>query len=391
MPIRKVGNVINWASIIDEATMEQAQTSARMPFLAGPIALMPDAHLGKGATIGSVIATRGAVMPAAVGVDIGCGMIAAPLGLTSDALPDDLDTLHGLIAEVVPAGMGKSHEHDRRVTAAGDIFTTGRMPDAVHESNDLKRRATSQFGTLGGGNHFVELSLDEDDNVWLVLHSGSRGVGNILANMHIKAAKKLMDQMFIELEDADLAYLVGGTAEFDSYIHDMRWAQDYAYRNRRQMFDAIVGILRSFGLPVDHGEPINCHHNYCTKENHHGQNCWITRKGAISARSGEYGIIPGSMGTDTYIVRGLGNPSSYHSASHGAGRVMSRSKARKQLTVESLRDAMGNRAWNETQANAVLDEHPSAYKPIETVMRDQSDLVEPIKRLEQVVSYKGTN
>ena len=386
----KHGNVLSWASLIDDGTIRQAETAARMPFIAGHLALMPDAHVGKGATIGSVIPTAGAVMPAAVGVDLGCGMIAGPLGITADQLPDNLGPLHGAIRTAVPAGMGKGHEPGGRTESP-------RLRSLMRDAPDLAReqggKVASQFGTLGGGNHFVEISLDEAGNVWLVLHSGSRGIGNQLANEHIAKAKGLMKQMFVSLEDPDLAYLVEGTPEFDAYIHAMQWAQEYAWENRIEMWNAVVRQLHRLGLDVDPlAQPaVNCHHNYCTREHHHGRNVWVTRKGAISAREGQFGIIPGSMGTDTYIVRGLGNPASYTSAAHGAGRLMSRGQARRELTVESLNEAMEGKVWNDRQAKEVLDEHPKAYKPIETVMRDQADLVERYLRLEQIVSYKGTN
>lgn len=389
MPNLDRPNVLNWASIVDDNTLDQAEETGRLPFLAGHVALMPDAHYGRGATIGSVIPTRGAIVPATVGVDLGCGMIAGNLGIKSSSLGEG-GPLHVIIREAVPAGMGKAHlEIDNK--GSDDLFTTSRIPRMLLEDDGLLTRARKQYGTLGGGNHFVEISLDEDDNVWLVLHSGSRGVGNTLASSHISNAKDLMKQYFIEPPNPDLAYLVAGTPEFDEYIYDMRWAQRYAYMQREKMFNNIIAGLEAYGLVFSKTfTPINCHHNYCTKENHHGKNCWITRKGAISARKGELGIIPGSMGTDTYIVRGLGSAASYQSASHGAGRVLSRTAARRDLTTDSLREAMAGKSWNDRDANAVLDEHPASYKPIEQVMRDQADLVEPVARLEQIVSYKGT-
>ena len=381
----RIGNVLNWASIIDEKTLHQAHEMASLPFLAGPLALMPDAHLGSGATIGSVIATRGAIVPAAVGVDLGCGMLAARLGMTASQLPDNLGLAHGAIRKAVPAGMGKGHDTvSRHAALCPDLRQLG-------ADSKLKQRALAQFGTLGGGNHFIEICLDTDDDVWLVLHSGSRGVGNTLANTHIKKAKKAMKKYFVSLPDPDLAYIVQDTPEFDHYVRDMLWSQDYAFQNRQAMYLSVLDGLRSIGWPLgDDGIVINCHHNYCQQEHHHGKNCWVTRKGAISARAGELGIIPGSMGAATHIVTGLGNPSSYLSASHGAGRVLSRSAAKRDLTVESLREEMAGKTWNEWEAQQLVDEHPKAYKDIETVMKDQEDLVETVTVLRQILSFKGT-
>jgi tRNA-splicing ligase RtcB len=382
--VQKIGNVLAWGSDIEAATIEQAAKASRLPFIDGHLALMPDAHIGIGATIGSVIPTRGAIVPAAVGVDIGCGMIAVETDLVADGLPDNLDPLHGWIAEVVPAGVGKGHASARGVE----------IP--AHFSQKEAATAANQYGSLGSGNHFVEVCLDERDRVWVVLHSGSRGIGNQLAKKHIDGAKRLMRQWFIELDDPDLAYLVQGTHEFDAYISDMQWAQRYALGNRAAMMDAVLTQLWGFvGVDREHGvgnevRRINCHHNFTQMENHHGRNVWLTRKGAIKAGTGDEGVIPGSMGTSSYIVRGLGNPASYESCSHGAGRRMSRSAARKTLTVESLETAMKGRAWNDGDAKALLDEHPDSYKSIDQVMADQADLVAIEHTLHQVLNYKGT-
>jgi RNA-splicing ligase RtcB len=387
----RIDNVLVWGSDMEDATIAQAAQAARMPFVAGHLALMPDAHVGKGATIGSVIPTQGAIIPAAVGVDIGCGMTAVETDLVAGGLPDDIDKLHSWIAKVVPAGLGQGH------TTARDIA----VPD--HFSQKEAATAAKQFGSLGSGNHFVEVCLDERDRVWVVLHSGSRGIGNQLAAKHIDGAKKLMKRYFIQLEDPDLAYLVQSTPEFDAYIADMLWAQEYALGNRSAMMDEILTQLWGFvGVDREHGvgrevRRINCHHNFTQMENHHGRNVWLTRKGAIKAGVGDEGIIPGSMGTSSYIVRGKGNPASYESCSHGAGRRLSRSTARKTLTVESLRDAMKGTAWNgmpghawsEADAKTLLDEHPDAYKDIDQVMADQADLVEVEHTLRQILNYKG--
>lgn len=377
------GNVLSWATDIDDNAMAQAQRAAALPFVDGHLALMPDAHWGMGATIGSVIPTRGAIVPAAVGVDIGCGMIAAELPFTSEALGDDLSALHGRIARAVPAGVGRGHS-DGRDVGAHYPGTPGHLPDR------LAAKAVSQFGSLGSGNHFVEVCLDERDVVWVVLHSGSRGVGNALAQRHIRGAKALMKRMFVQLEDPDLAYLVEGTPEFGDYIRDMLWAQAYALGNREAMLDAVLAqVAGRVGRELDVTSRINCHHNYTEREHHRGRDVWLTRKGAIRAREGDRGVIPGSMGTSSYIVRGLGNPASYHSCSHGAGRRMSRGEARRTLDLDGLRAQMAGRAWNESDARSLLDEDPRAYKDIDRVMEDQRDLVAVEHTLHQVLNYKG--
>lgn len=382
-------NVLVWASDVEPNTIQQAAMTARLPFVQGHVALMPDAHVGIGATVGSVIATKGAIVPAAVGVDIGCGMIAVDTGLTSAALPDDLGPLHGAIREAVPAGVGKGH-----ITANLPAFTAhGPLYAPATTLSDKQRRTRlEQFGTLGSGNHFVEVCLDERDVVWVVLHSGSRGIGNQLARTHIDGAKGLMAHYFISLEDPDLAYFVEGTPEFDAYIKDMLWAQDYAMGNREAMMDAALGALTTFlGLDAPPEiDRVNCHHNFTARENHMGQNVWLTRKGAIRARAGDRGVIPGSMGTRSYIVSGLGHPASYASSSHGAGRRLSRGQARKTLTVESLREQMAGKTWNDRDAKALLDEHPDSYKDIDQVMADQADLTKIEHTLHQILNYKGT-
>jgi tRNA-splicing ligase RtcB len=383
MPTQIAPNVLSWATDLDEKTAEQAARSASLPFIEGHVALMPDAHFGYGATVGSVIPTRGAIIPSAVGVDIGCGMIAGKLDLTASDLPDDLGPLHAQIAKLVPAGVGQGHQRTLSgmpalPTTTADTWT-GKMAD----------KAATQFGSLGSGNHFVELCLDENDDVWLLLHSGSRGVGKQLADIHIDGAKGLMKQYFIDLPDPDLAYLVEGTPEFDAYITDMRWAQDYAMQNRSTMLNSCLRALllvlsRNIGL-VDR---VNCHHNFTQLENHRGKNVWITRKGAIRAREGDRGLIPGSMGASSYIVRGKGSAASYNSCSHGAGRRLSRGAAKRELRFDDLQTRMAGKAWNDDKA--LLDEHPLAYKDIDEVMAAQTDLVEIEHSLRQVLNYKGT-
>lgn len=380
----QVGRVLNWASDIDEKAVEQAQRTAALPFIDGHVALMPDAHVGIGATVGSVIPTRGAVIPAAVGVDIGCGMIAVETPFTSGALPDDLTKLHGWIATVVPAGVGKAH-------GKVDVDPFDGMRAAPHMTSKQWDTAAKQMGTLGSGNHFVEVCLDERDRVWIVLHSGSRSIGNQLAKEHIENARGLMERYFIDLEDRDLAYFVEGTEEFDDYITAMLWAQDYALRNRDVMMDAVLGQVRGFiGYDFDETQRINCHHNFTERENHRGHNMWITRKGAIRARDTDLGVIPGSMGTRSYIVRGKGSTSSYCSCSHGAGRRLSRGQARRTLDLDGLHEQMKGKAWNEADAAALLDEDPRSYKDIDQVMEDQADLVDVLHTLTQILNYKGT-
>lgn len=393
-------NVLVYASDIEPNTIEQAQKSASLPFIHGHVALMPDAHVGFGSTVGSVIPTRGAIIPAAIGVDIGCGMIAVQTSLRAEHLPDTLGPLAGLIRDAVPAGMGKFNQQqagsERKAVMAAhfpfDDFVKW-MPQRQQET------ALKQFGSLGGGNHFVEVSLDEDDSVWVVLHSGSRGIGNQLAEQHIDTAKGLMKRYFIDLPDPDLAYLVEGTPEFEQYIDAMLWAQRYAMGNREAMMDSVLDALGNaiYGPDdatcVEEQQRINCHHNYTERENHNGENVWLTRKGAIRARAGDRGVIPGSMGTSTYIVSGLGNPGAYNSCSHGAGRRLSRGRARRELDLAEFRQQMEGQhiTWNDRDAEALLDEAPDAYKDIEQVMADSVDLVTVEHTLHQVLNYKGVD
>ena len=390
MPI-KHENVLVWGSDIEPETIKQAAKAARLPFVAGHVALMPDAHVGKGSTVGSVIPTQGAIIPAAIGVDIGCGMIAVETDLNASDLPDDLAPLLSGIEKAVPAGVGQGHGDSGGNSRRDRIWHrfTNAVP-SVPMTEKQSNTAFKQFGSLGSGNHFVEVCLDERDTVWLVLHSGSRGIGNTLATEHIDGAKGLMKKHFITLEDPDLAYLVEGTEEFRRYIDAMLWAQAYAMQNRAMMVDAALPVLFGF---VGHGKVVsttNCHHNFTERENHNGKNVWLTRKGAIRARTGDRGVIPGSMGTRSYIVSGLGNPSSYMSCSHGAGRRLSRGQARKQLSVESFEAAMAGKTWQHGNADSLLDEHPDSYKDIDTVMEDQKDLVKVEHVLHQVLNYKGT-
>lgn len=367
------------AANIDPAAISQACDVASLPFVVGHASLMPDGHVGFG-PIGLVLPTKGAVVPSLVGVDIGCGMIALETNLTLDDLPDSLDKLYTYIAKAIPAGVGQGFD-------ARDYD----IPDVNRIKLDQKElaRAEKQFGTLGSGNHFVELCVDERGHIWLVLHSGSRGVGNLIAKKHMATARELMKRYHIKLNDPTYSYLVEGTPEFDEYINDMLWAQDYAMGNRvkmmRNAFKSLVKVVPHASVV----QQINCHHNYCEKEHHLGQDVWLTRKGAIRMRLGDLGIIPGSMGTNTYIVRGLQSDAAFHSASHGAGRTMSRRKARESFDPASLRSAMGDRTWGTLSAKKLLDEHPGAYKSIQGVMAAQSDLCAIEHELTQVLNYKG--
>jgi len=387
--------LLSWASDVDPETIRQAEKTARLPIVEGHVALMPDAHVGIGATVGSVIPTRGAVIPSAVGVDIGCGMIAAELDVTESALPDNLEPLLSRIERVVPAGVGKGHDTGARGRAAE---TAGRAADrwlAAHRpatalSADQARKAAVQFGSLGSGNHFFELCLDERARVWVVLHSGSRGIGNQLAQAHIGKARRLAQEAMLSLPDPDLAWFVQGTPEFEAYVTDMLWAQEYAMANRSTMMDAAIVEVLSFLGTGAVTRTINCHHNFSQLEVHGGRELWITRKGAIRADTGDLGVIPGSMGTRSYIVAGKGSAASWRSCSHGAGRRHSRTKARKLFTPADLAAAMAGKTWLKGRAAALVDEIPSAYKDIDQVMADQSDLVEVLHTLHQVLNYKGT-
>jgi len=373
-------NLRSWASDIDPQTVEQAEKLSRMPILAGPVALMPDAHLGIGATVGSVIATESAIIPSAVGVDIGCGMIAVETDRRLDQVEDGrLADLLEQFAENIPAGLGRWHQH-----AGNPAREWLRAHPNPTLSSQQEQRALVQFGTLGSGNHFVEVAVDERDVVWLVMHSGSRGVGNQLADKHIRLARAQHQA----LEDPDLAYFLEGTEAFRSYVADMLWAQEYAMANRRQL---MTTALDRFGA-ITGGSAItwiNCHHNYAVREEHNGRGVWVTRKGAIRAERGDMGVVPGSMGSKSFIVRGLGNPLSYHSSAHGAGRRLSRGRARREVTVEDFVKAMEGRAWQLRDAEMLVDESPQAYKDIDQVMADQSDLVEVVHELRGVLSYKG--
>jgi RNA-splicing ligase RtcB len=385
MPNEIAPNVLSWASELDELTTEQAARTARLPILAGHLALMPDAHYGMGATIGSVIPTETAVIPSAVGVDIGCGMAARRLDLRIDELPDaGLDGWVDRMRRDVPAGLG--NWHGTTSDEALGWMTANPPPATLRKPG----RAAEQLGTLGSGNHFIELASDEDDRVWILLHSGSRGGGNKLATLHTGVAKRLHERLGTELEDPELAWLQQGSDEFDAYIRDLAWAQAYARENRRQLLARTHRVLeRELGREIANTDEVNCHHNYTELEEHDGRWLWITRKGAIHAGIGSRGLIPGSMGQRSYLVVGLGNEASYQSCSHGAGRRMSRGQARRTLSVETLQQQMAGRAWQASDAQGLLDEAPDAYKPIDQVMHEQADLVRIEHAFTALANYKG--
>lgn len=383
---------------VDDKARDQLSKAARMPFIFKHVAAMPDVHVGIGATVGSVIPTKGAVIPAAVGVDIGCGMMAARTSLVASDLPDNLEGIRSAIERAVPHGRS-SGRGGRDKGAWGDppAEVVEGWATLVHRFDRIvakypkleKTNNLMHLGTLGTGNHFIELCLDQDQRVWVMLHSGSRGVGNAIGRYFIELAKQDMRKWHINVPDEDLAYFPEGTDHFDDYVEAVEWAQDFAKLNRRVMMTHVIAALRAqiakpFSAEL---EAVNCHHNYVTRENHFGENVLVTRKGAVRAAKGTLGIIPGSMGAKSFIVRGLGNAESFHSCSHGAGRIMSRTQAKKEVSLE---EHIADTAGVECRKDAgVIDETPKAYKPIEAVMKAQADLVEVIHTLKQVVCVKG--
>jgi tRNA-splicing ligase RtcB (3'-phosphate/5'-hydroxy nucleic acid ligase) len=387
--------LLNWASILDDVTRRQAENTASLPFIHPHVALMPDAHLGKGATVGSVLPTRGAIIPAAVGVDIGCGMIAVrtPWSVDEVRARGPLAPLRGDIERAVPLSAGK---YNRRLTDSAKR-RVGELEDLAADLGSHILPAVTgatpnwqlQLGSLGSGNHFIEVTADEQERVWLFLHSGSRGVGNKIAMRHIAIARKRAEQERQDLPDRDLAWLEEGTPEFDRYIAELRWAQHFALLNREEMMDRVAACLAAH-LRADETpelERLNCHHNFTQRERHFGEDLWVSRKGAIEARTGQPGLIPGSMGTASYVVTGLGNPLSLNSSPHGAGRAYSRTKARRTFTRAQLEESMTGIEWR--HSDAFLDEIPAAYKPIDRVMEDAEDLVEVRHTLRQLVNVKG--
>jgi tRNA-splicing ligase RtcB len=372
---------------VEDQAFAQLSNVAALPWVFHHVAAMPDVHFGVGATVGSVVAMRDAVAPAAVGVDIGCGMGAVRTSLRASDLPDNLNGLRRAIERVIPVGFA-SHRSPARPDIAAPLMNE--FDDLAPAVRGRRDRAACQLGTLGGGNHFIEVCLDDhqpDPFVWLMLHSGSRNIGKELAEHHIAVARKLAHNA--ELPDRDLAVFLAGTPQMAAYRRDLFWAQRYAFANRRIMFDLLMGVIVDAfaGLRVTFEAPILCHHNYVAEEVHFGREVLVTRKGAIRAGRGELGVIPGSMGTRSYIVRGLGNADSFESASHGAGRKMSRGRAKRTFTTKDLAQQTEGVCCRKDAG--VLDEIPGAYKPIETVMANQSDLVEIVETLKQIVCVKG--
>jgi tRNA-splicing ligase RtcB len=383
-----------WTKIeeVESQALDQLKNIASLPWVAHHVAVMPDVHVGKGATVGSVVAMRGAVAPAAVGVDIGCGMAAIKTTMNARQLPDDLKRVRLAIEERIPVGFSS---HDRLRLAEiekGDLQLGNEIRalfgkfDALDQGvKDLEKKAGQQLGTLGGGNHFIELCLDSEDGVWLMLHSGSRNIGKTLAEIHMFRARKLEHNQ--ALKDRDLAVFLAGTREMDDYRRDLYWAQEYARLNRAVMLHLYKDVLRELFPKIGFGQAVFCHHNYVAEETHFGEELVVTRKGAIRAGAGEMGIIPGSMGTKSYIVRGRGNADAFESASHGAGRRMSRGKAKQKFTLEDLREQ--TKGVECRKDSGVIDEIPKAYKDIDKVMANQADLVEVVHTLKQVLCVKG--
>lgn len=380
---------------LEDQAHAQLRNIASIPFVGPWVAVMPDVHLGKGATVGSVIPTRGAIIPAAVGVDIGCGMAAVRTTLRASDLPDNLAQLRSSIERGVPVGNGPGGEHRRLPDSHETRIAQSGLHAGLETIKQKHRKIRTdklerQIGTLGGGNHFIEICLDEADAVWVMLHSGSRGTGNLIGSYFIERAREQLAHRVLgfHLPDKDLAFFMEGEPLFDDYVEAVTWAQDYARHNREAMMARVLAEMRH-RLPKFQLEKlaVNCHHNYVQKETHGGEELLVTRKGAVSARAGELGIIPGSMGTRSYIVRGKGNADSFHSCSHGAGRVMSRTRARAEITLAQHREATAHVECRKDAA--VVDESPAAYKSIDAVMAAQSDLVEVVHTLRQVICIKG--
>jgi len=382
-----------WTHNVDTKSETQLRQTAGLPFVFKHVAAMPDVHFGKGATVGSVVATKGALSPAAVGVDIGCGMMAAKLPLNSNDLDDNLDNLFSILSKKIPVGQDQHKTPILSTLYWHGMIGFKSLPEEIQKDRESKMLA--QLGTLGGGNHFVEVCLDTQDQVWIMLHSGSRGIGNVIGNYYIDRAKDLMKAFMIKLENPDLAYLPEGHKLFNEYWQDLQWAQSYAMRNRELMMSLAMSSLSEalYGSDKDHAPDItplltvNCHHNYAERENHFGENVIVTRKGAVRARVGDFGIIPGSMGTRSYIVEGLGNKDSFCSCSHGAGRVLSRGAAKEKYTVEDVAKQTEGIVCRKDAG--VIDEIPAAYKSIDQVMSDQTDLVKVVAELRQVLCMKG--
>ena len=381
---------------VEQGAIQQLRNMAQLEFVHSHIAVMPDVHVGKGATVGSVIPTKSAIIPAAVGVDIGCGMNAVRLSLTASELPDSLKSLRLAIEQQVPVGFNMHKQIKAKMSTLDPLAKrlkpiTDKHPGLIKMLRGFERTWAKQLGTLGGGNHFIELCLDENNDVWVMLHSGSRGLGNCIGQYFINLAKKERQSRFGHVPDRDLSYFAEGSDSFADYVEAVQWAQDYAMENRKEMMRLVIKAMQApqAGLPRFQltKEAINCHHNYVNEEVHFGEQVFVTRKGAISAYAGELGIIPGSMGAKSFIVRGLGNDESFCSCSHGAGRKMSRGKAMRAFTIDELKAQTEGIECRKDKG--VIDEIPGAYKDIDEVMANQSDLVEVVHTLKQVMCIKG--
>lgn len=381
--------VMSWASIMEDEAREQVIRTASMPGVWPHVAVMPDVHYGKGATVGSVIPTLGMIMPAAVGVDIGCGMAAVRTRHHVDQIAHlDLSVLRVAIEKAIPLGQGGINTHLTETAEQSIAFLEAKATTARFSPSSYLGNWQMHLGSLGSGNHFCEFCVDEEGFVWLFLHSGSRGIGNRIAQHHIKVAQRLCKQWLIDLPDKDLAYLAHGTDEFWTYIREMMWAQDFAEENRVEMMRRMITAFEQWsGSEIIVDSEINCHHNYTAQEEHWGKKLWITRKGAINAEEGRMGLIPGSMGTASYVVKGKGNPVSFNSSPHGAGRNYSRTKAKATFTHEQLCERMVGIEWSGKEA--FLDEIPDAYKDIDKIMADAESLVEVVHQLRQIVNVKG--
>ncbi len=395
--IRINQRLLSWASLLEDQAREQAIATSTLPFVHPHVALMPDAHWGMGSTVGSVIPTVGCVMPAAVGVDIGCGMAAVRTHLTAGDVRErgDLPALRIAIQDRVPVSPGVyrpelSGTARERVAALEAAAAEQDVEPDRYSGRGPAADWRLQLGTLGGGNHFIELCYDEADRVWVFLHSGSRGVGNRIAKHHVAVAQRLCERWHVRLPHRDLAFLPEGDDAFWPYIRDLRWAQAFALENRSEMLDQVVAALEHWSDgPVRTEEKVLCHHNYTEQERHFGRDVWLTRKGAINAEEGRWGLIPGSMGTRSYIVTGKGDRASFHSAPHGAGRSFSRTEARRRFSAADLADAMTGIEWRAEEAEAFVDEIPGAYKDVDVVMADAVDLVEVRHTLRQFLNVKG--
>ena len=389
MPEKIADKVLSWVpeAQLEPDVVEQVKRISRLPFVQPHIAVMPDCHLGKGAAVGSCIPTEQALIPAAIGVDIGCGMIAVKTSLVRDDMPDDLVEIREAIEHQIPLSAGKYNRSIKRTAVSKVAELENLAGDRLNDYTKIAPKWRLQLGSLGSGNHFIELVTDEHENVWLFLHSGSRGIGNKLAMFHIRVARDLMAESHIQLEDLDLAYLTEGTPQFDSYRQDLMWAQHFALLNRQEMMDRLIGLLTHRVPQMQVVDTIQCHHNFTQKEQHFERDLWVSRKGAIMAKEGQMGLIPGSMGTASYVVKGKGCVPAMSTSPHGAGRRFSRRRARELFSMDDFDRLM--EGIEVKRSEAFLDELPGAYKDIDLVMEQSADLVSVVHRFSQFVNVKG--